>query len=259
MKDHIRSLSRTGPEFLTQHITPRILFLLCMEHPLSNEKIQQRLCETCLCGKEDYSAGQENNNCLKDILENLSCQGILFRNPDDSFELNKDVEVRLRSEISGVLAKGGKDNPAALLLRREASNFLARARQIREDFQKKVYEALRPEFHDLRSQRAREIIQQQWDDVDHKRVYSSLHSIFDMLPMGLIDFGIRKEAIAFEERFFNQTDDEMCNYIIEQIEDAFIQKRRALEQICRGEMDKTLPEIVRDFRSFLEEGPAEKV
>lgn len=254
MKEFILSSGSADPAISTQNITPRILFLLCMEHPLTIEKVQQRLLETCLCTIKHDSDSHEVLDSLREIMNSLCSSGVLFRNPDDSFELNREVEVKLRNEIANALARGSRNNPAAMLLRREASNFLSRAGNIREDFQKRVYEALRPEFHDLRSQRAKEIILQIWDDVDHKRVYSSLHSIFDMLPMGLVDFGIPKEKVAFEERFFNKNDEEMAEYVIEQIEDIFARKRHDLEKQCRKEMDKTVPEIVKEFRTFLEDG-----
>lgn len=256
MKEYIRSLDSADPDFSIHQLTPRILFLLCMEHPLDVDKIGKRLGETKLCKGNTLSA-ENSALCLKRILENLSSKGILFCNPDGTYEINREVAVKLRNEIANALAGGGRDNPVALLLRREASNFLARARQIREDFQKRVYEALQPEFHNLRSQRAREIIQTMWDDVDHKRIYASLHSIFDMLPLGLLDFGIPKEKIAFEERFFKQTDEEMCAYVIEQLEDLFAEKRQALKKRCQDELDRTIPQIVQDFRAFLEEGPKE--
>lgn len=253
MKEYIRSLDIADPDFSIHQLTPRILFLLCMEHPLSCKKIGQRLEETKLCKGNNLS--EDSTRCIRRILENLSSKGILFCNPDGTYEINREVAVKLRNEIANALAGGDRDNPVALLLRREASNFLARARQIREEFQKRVYEALKPEFHNLRSQRAREIIQQLWDDVDHKRVYASLHSIFDMLPMGLLDFGIPKEKIAFEERFFKQNDEEMCTYVVEQLEDLFAEKRQALKKRCQDELNRTIPQIVQDFRKFLEEGP----
>lgn len=241
-----------GSEFSARVMTPRLLFLFCMEHPLTPQIALKRLRETGLCAEdkgEHETAGLEE--CMKEILEHLRSRGILYRHPDGSFELIQEVEYKLRNEISRALTEKRSGDHVADLLREEAHNFIERARSIRKEFEAKVFEALEPEYHDLDSQRAREIVLQLWDDVDHKRIYSSLHSIFDMLPLGIIDFGIKKEEIALEERFFQMSDDEMCDHMIGWLKDLFAERRETMENQCCRYRKTTLPEIMEDFREFL--------
>lgn len=252
MREGKSTIADQGSEFSARVITPRLLFLFCMEHPLTPQIALKRLRETGLCptDKNEKETGHIEK-CITEILEYLRSKGILYRHPDGSFELIQDVEYKLRNEISRALTEKRSGDHVADLLREEAHNFIERARTIRKEFEAKVFEALEPEYHDLDSQRAREIVLQLWDDVDHKRIYSSLHSIFDMLPLGIIDFGIKKEEIALEERFFQMSDDEMCAHMIDWIKDLFRERRENLELQCCRYRKATLPEIMEDFREFL--------
>jgi len=252
MKEDKTAIAGQGSEFSARVMTPRLLFLFCMEHPLSPPVALKRLRETGLCqGCEREHETADLEKCIIEILEYLRAKGILYRHPDGSFELIQEVEYKLRNEISRALTEKRSGDHVADLLREEAHNFIERARSIRKEFEAKVFEALEPEYHDLDSQRAREIVLQLWDDVDHKRIYSSLHSIFDMLPLGIIDFGIKKEEIALEERFFQMSDDEMCDHMIGWLKDLFAERRETMENQCCRYRKTTLPEIMEDFREFL--------
>jgi len=253
MKKEKASVVERDTEISQSEITPRLLFLFCMEHPLKPEIVLKRLYETGLCPREDKADSKSGLEiCVKDRLRDLASRGILYRHPDGSYELIREVEYKLRNEISRALTEKRSGDHVSDLLREEARNFIDRARSIRKEFEARVFEALEPEYHDLESQRAREIVLQLWDDVDHKRIYNSLHSIFDMLPLGIIDFGISKEEIALEERFFQMSDEEMCNYMIEWIKDLFQERKAHLEQQCCRDRKATLPEIIDQFRSFLQ-------
>jgi len=231
---------------------PRLIFLLCMEHPLTPSFAKTRLGETGLYFCEEKMDVDEECNIVNMALENLRLKGILYRNPDGSYELNRCVEHFFRQTISDALASKSSGNRVEQLIRTEARNFISRARSVREAFEKEVHKELAPEYHDLSSRRARDIVMSLWDEIDHKRIYNSLHCIFDMLPIGIIDFGISKEEISLEERFFAMSDEQVCDFMIEQIRTSFEKHRRACEYKFRENRRDSMPEIMANFRRFLE-------
>ncbi|GEM_PF-1419505 len=232
---------------------PRLIFLLCMEHPLTPSFAKTRLGETGLYFCEEEMDIDEECNIVNMVLENLRLKGILYRNPDGSYELNRCVEHFFRQTISDALAAKSSGNRVEQLIRAEARNFISRARSVREAFEKEVHKELAPEYHDLSSRRARDIVMSLWDAIDHKRIYNSLHCIFDMLPIGIIDFGISKEEISLEERFFAMSDEQVCDFMIEQIRTSFEKHRRSCEYKFRENRRDSMPEIMETFRKFLEE------
>lgn len=230
-------------------ILPKMIFLFCMEHPLSPELAEERLGETGLF-HFDEKEGKDVPD-IKGLLEDLRIKGILYKNPDSTYELARCVENNFRSEISEALGSGARDTKVSILIKREARNFISRAKSVRESFEKDVFNGLIPEYHDLTSSRARSIVQSLWDEIDHRRIYNSLHSIFDMLPVGIIDFGIAKDEIALEERFFRMTDDQMCDHMLELIAESFEKHRKVCECKFRRNRAEEMPVLIDKFRKFL--------